>query len=253
MSAHTDNFENGYFWELYLDLEHQLRDFLEYVPYLPGNKNTYSFKLLNLILSIGGHVDSALKEMIRYKGLTTDDNIKNIRERLQRCEKAVASNSKINNSDKVYMRETFAVFERKYNLSARIVEYKILPRRQPNQPFVSIKNAPRTSWWSIYNGLKHDVAAALEEATLKNVWDALACAFILNVVHQPGMERLLKYRQLMHDTGWDYAQTAQQGGIRKSHLAGWAENGTDKTVFVETSLFVYKYDSFQRKNEDVKP
>ena len=64
MSTHTDNFRNGYFWELYTDLEHQLRDFLEYVPYLPGNEDIYSFRLLNLILSIGGHVDSTLKEMI---------------------------------------------------------------------------------------------------------------------------------------------------------------------------------------------
>jgi len=46
-----DNFEKGIFWELYKDLERQFQNFLEYVPYLPGNETVYSFKLLNLILS----------------------------------------------------------------------------------------------------------------------------------------------------------------------------------------------------------
>lgn len=52
--SHTDNFENGYFWELYNDLERQFITILEYVPYLEGNETTYSFKILNLILGIGG-------------------------------------------------------------------------------------------------------------------------------------------------------------------------------------------------------
>ena len=41
----VDNFEKGIFWELYLDLERQFLDFLEYVPYLPENETVYSFKL----------------------------------------------------------------------------------------------------------------------------------------------------------------------------------------------------------------
>lgn len=36
-------FENGGFWEYYKDIEHQFENFLEYVPYLKGNKGTYSF------------------------------------------------------------------------------------------------------------------------------------------------------------------------------------------------------------------
>lgn len=48
-----DKFGNGIFWELYKDLERQFQTFLEYTPYLEGNENVYSFKLLNLILSIG--------------------------------------------------------------------------------------------------------------------------------------------------------------------------------------------------------
>lgn len=253
MSAHIDSFENGYFWELYIDLEHQLRDFLEYVPYLPENENVYSFKLLNMILSIGGHVDSALKEMIRYRGLAVNDEVVKIRKKLENCEEAFAEKRKPDYTDMVSMFRAFRVFEASHSLSTRKVEYKILPQRQTHEPFMAINSEPSRGWWSIYNGLKHDVASALKEATLRNAWDALACAFILNVAHQPAMERLWKHHQLMHDTGWDYAQTAQQGGLKKSVLVGWAENGTDKTIFVETPLFVYKYDSYQRKKEGVKP
>ncbi len=62
-----DKFEIGNFWELYKDLERQFEDFLEYVSYLEGNEETYSFRLANLILGIGGYVDSAFKEMARYQ------------------------------------------------------------------------------------------------------------------------------------------------------------------------------------------
>lgn len=65
-ASSQDKFENGYFWQLYRDLESQFQNFLEYVPYFEGNEKVYSFRLLNLVLCIGGHVDSALKEMARY-------------------------------------------------------------------------------------------------------------------------------------------------------------------------------------------
>ena len=59
-------FENGGYWEYYKDLERQFENFLEQVPYLKGNEVTYSFRLANLILAIGAHIDSALKEIAAY-------------------------------------------------------------------------------------------------------------------------------------------------------------------------------------------
>jgi len=61
-----DGFEDGIFWETYSDLENQFIQFLDYVPYLKGNEKTYSYRLLNMINSIGGYIDSALKEIERY-------------------------------------------------------------------------------------------------------------------------------------------------------------------------------------------
>lgn len=54
VAGKEDKFEKGYFWELYIDLERQFRAFLTYVPYLKGNEKTYSYRLLSMILSIGG-------------------------------------------------------------------------------------------------------------------------------------------------------------------------------------------------------
>ena len=57
------SFENGGYWEYYKDLERQFENFLDYVPYLEGNENTYSFRLANMILTVGAHIDSALKKI----------------------------------------------------------------------------------------------------------------------------------------------------------------------------------------------
>ena len=238
----TDNFENGYFWELYRDLERQFENFLEYVPYLEGNEQTYSFKLLNLILSIGGHVDSALKEMIRYKLLPRDEQIDGIRSKLLRWETAWASGVKPDRTNRVYMQQLFDIFETKYRLSEKTVFYKVLPKRKKAKPFNDVKSKPTKGWWGIYNGLKHDVAVALKEANLRNTWDALGCAFLLNVVHQPGLDRLWEYNLLKIDsTGQGVGKSAREQGINKSLLWNIGAKGTSMPLFIETGLLKYKY------------
>ena len=83
----NDNFENGLFLELYNDLERQFESFLEYVPYLDENKNIISYKLWNLILNIGGHIDSAFKEMARYPKFSKNYDVIKIREKIDESEK----------------------------------------------------------------------------------------------------------------------------------------------------------------------
>lgn len=60
------NFDKGGLWEYYKDLERQFENYLQYVPYLVGNETTYSYRLANLILGIGAHIDSAFKEIAKY-------------------------------------------------------------------------------------------------------------------------------------------------------------------------------------------
>jgi len=228
-----DKFENGIFWELYKDLERQFQTFLEYVPYLEGNEKTYSFKLLNLILSIGGHVDSAFKEMVRFRGLPKDPKISEIRQKLQRAEIARASGNRPGRADFTSMWELFEVFEKIYTLSEKTIIYKILPDRDTHKPFEAIKNDPNSGWWNIYNGLKHDVSFTLKDANLKNTWDALASAFLLNVIHEPAILRLNKYGMLKSKYGDTFLQKTLEVMLMKKQKI-WG--------ILETPLFIYDYE-----------
>lgn len=183
-----NNFESGIFWKLYLDLERQFQDFLEYVPYLPGNENVYSFKLLNLILSIGGHVDSAFKEMARYSEFSDNTECKEIVEIIRDSEEKKLQ-GKAPRSVPISL--CLEAFDKLYRLSKERVILKLTPNfdlLRPFNPFNTKTKAPE--WWEIYNGLKHDVGLNMEKANLENTTLALAGAFLLNVRHIPSALRL---------------------------------------------------------------
>jgi len=169
--SEQDNFENGIFWELYSDLERQFQNFLEYVPYLLENEKTISFKLLNLILSIGGHVDSAFKEMARYSKFSDNDDCIEILEKVKRKET-------------VPITLPLKAFETEYKLSEKTIIFKCLPERQDVTPFKPrCSRAQSPKWWKLYNGIKHDVAVNIKQTNLQVTRDALAGAFLLNVIH----------------------------------------------------------------------
>ncbi|MFC1487076.1 hypothetical protein ACFLRN_05240 [Thermoproteota archaeon] len=170
-------FENGGFWEYYKDLENQFQNFLEYVPYLNGNENTYSFKLLSQILSIGGYIDSAFNEMARFSKFSENEICLRI---LRRAAQRLG-----------IIKSGIEAFDNLYNISNRTVTFKFIPERVDIQPFNCTDTIPE--WWDFYNELKHDVGINLEKANLKNTRDALAAAFLLNVIHEPGILRLYNY------------------------------------------------------------
>lgn len=224
-----DNFENGIFWELYKDLERQFQNFLEYVPYLKGNEKVYSFKLLNLVLSIGGHVDSAFKEMARYPEFSSNDDCKQILDLLKISDENVKK-GKAPKTVPIWL--SLRAFEKEYQLSQKKVIFKRLPEREqimPFKPFSSKTHAPE--WWEIYNGLKHDVGFNIEKANLQNTRDALAAAFLLNVIHIPGTLRLREYGVLnIGEPPGDWM------------LEKWIKNKERFLGFVATPIFVYNYD-----------
>lgn len=237
-----DKFENGYFWELYLDLERQFQSFLEYVPYLDGNENAYSFKLLNLLLSIGGHVDSAFKEMARYPRFSNNEDCKHILELLKESEENVKQ-GKAPKTVPIWL--PLSVFEKEYQLSKRKVIFKRLPEREeiiPFQPCDKHTNAPK--WWKIYNGLKHDVSLTLKDANLKNTRDALAGAFLLNAYHLPSALRLYEYDimkvEIRTGSGLTKVKTSVKDIPSKAIKRMLEDLGTCPT-FTETSLFLYNY------------
>jgi len=127
-----DNFEKGIFWELYGDLERQFENFLDYVPYLEANENTYSFKLLNLILSIGGHIDSAFKEMARYSEFSNNEDCGKILELLEKSEENLKE-GKAPITVPIWL--PVKAFEKEYKISTRTIIFKRLPEREDIIPF----------------------------------------------------------------------------------------------------------------------
>lgn len=238
-----DNFENGVFWELYKDLEHQFENFLEYVPYLEGNENVYSFKLLNLILSIGGHVDSAFKEMARYPEFSGNDDCKQILDFLKKSEE----NIKEGKAPKtVPISLSIGAFEKEYQLSQKKVIFKRLPQREevvPFKPHNPKTNAPM--WWDIYNGLKHDISLNMKEANLENARDALAAAFLLNVIHWPAVERFYDFGILKVSWAEKFYGKSAREEILKDQLRDSLYSG----CYIETPLFVCNYDGEMTEDE----
>lgn len=189
-----DNFEKGVFWELYKDLERQFENFLEYVPYLEGNESVYSFKLLNLLLGIGGHVDSAFKEMARYPEFSGNDDCKKILDLLKESEESIKE-GKAPKTVPIWL--SLRAFEKEYELSQKKIMFKRIPEREDVIPFTpSDLKTKAPEWWEIYNSLKHDVGENLPKANLKNTLYALAGAFLLNVIHIPAILKFIEFDDL---------------------------------------------------------
>jgi len=241
-----DKFEIGNFWELYKDLERQFEDFLEYVPYLEGNEGTYSFRLANLILGIGGHVDSAFKEMARYPRFCHNNECKEILALIEKSEENIKQ-GKAPLTVPIWL--PLKAFEKEYQLTRKRVIFKRLPDREeilPFEPHNEKTNTPR--WWEIYNGLKHDFSANFKTANVRNTRDALAGAFLLNAIHIPSAIRMYKY-------GIIKPQQSRSKFVRPSHATfsigddDYKEKLIDlyqKTGgfvgMIETSLFIFSYE-----------
>jgi hypothetical protein len=226
-SCFTPTFENGGYWEYYKDLERQFENFLESVPYISGNENTYSFRLANLILAIGAHIDSAFKEIARYPEFSTKYPL------ILKKETGEPKNPTIRDYYDLAV---------EYKLPQRKVMFKRLPEREqmiPFEQYAKVGDTVKTpDWWRVYNGVKHHFSENFEKANLKNIRDALAGAFLLNIIHVPAYLRLMEYGVVKAGytqkiaftltTGW---QERVKELVRKNKRLG----------SIETPLFNYDY------------
>ena len=171
-------FENGGFWEYYKDLERQFEDYLKYVPYLEGNAETYSFRLANLIVSIGAHVDSALKEIAKHPMFEKYPDMINPKDNHGK-------------SRKQNILDFYPVAE-ELKLTDKIVSFKCLPKKENLKPYESyIRTSSHVpEWWTSYNKIKHNFKENFKEAKLITVRNALAGAFLLNVLHKSARQLL---------------------------------------------------------------
>lgn len=221
----TPTFENGGYWEYYKDLERQFENFLDYVPYLSGNEKTYSFRLANLILAIGAHIDSAFKEIARYPDFLI---------------KYPLVLTKGNGKPKNPTIRDYYDLATEYNLSQRRVMFKRLPEREavtPFQQYVKVGDRIETPvWWKVYNSVKHGFSENFGKATLQNTRNALAGAFLINIIHAPAYIRLVEYRVV--------TPQPRGTGIAVFYFKpGWKENVEkgNRWGVIETPLFSYDY------------
>jgi hypothetical protein len=134
-------------------------------------------------------------------------------------------------------------FDEIYGITSKTVMFKCLPNRIPITPF----DCKKPEWWDFYNDLKHDVAINLKKANLETVRDALAGAFLLNVIHEPASLRLFdygllkpKYRQeTMFQTFYD---TFREHEMFPERPKG---KQIEDPFFIETPLFVYDYEKLK--------
>jgi len=234
-------FENGGFWEYYIDLERQFENFLEYVPYLDGNEETYSFKLANLILAIGAHIDSAFKEIAMYPNFSSKYPL--LVEKVKKGKPTIKDYHDL-------------VIE--YELPQRIVKFKRLPERDELKPFEQYKKINDETitpdWWRVYNKVKHKFKKNFDKANLQNTRNALAGAFLLNVVHKPAIIRLFqmrvaepKYESFIveYETGAGMPEEPSVEGL--VHIL----KGTIyPPLYVETKLFSFDYENPRRMNSN---
>jgi hypothetical protein len=229
-------FENGLSWILYTQMESSFIEFLEYVSYVYNHQKVYSPKLLSLLLQIGGYIDTIFKEMAKY------DRIRNIPE-CQKLNKAVEK-------DRYNIGYARTAFERIYRLSLNN-EGTIVPKlpwlTSPPllTPFKKFAQNSSPKWWTAYNKAKHEWSEWLHQANMKNVLEALAGAFLLNVIHFPSQKRLwlIGVLKTVYQTGV---------GVKEAKIPELVFDQLQKTAItqtkplaypfrVETPLFVYEF------------
>ena len=215
-------FENGGYWEYYKDLERQFQDYLEQVPFLAGNEKIYSFRLANLILATGAHIDSAFKEIAKFSEFSNK-----YPEILRKSKPSIAD---------------YCPIALEYKLSEKRVMFKRLPEPEivtPFQQYAKIGEKIETpNWWQVYNRIKHHFSDNFEQANLQNTRDALAGAFVLNIIHTPAYIRLIR----------DRIVKPQRTGAGVFTLGTKWEESVKRFVredrrigVIETSLFVFEY------------
>ena len=131
-------------------------------------------------------------------------------------------------------------FDEIYGISSKEVIFKCLPERIQITPFKDVK----PEWWDFYNEVKHDISNNLSKATLNAVRDALAGAFLLNVIHRPSRKRLFKYGLIRqkYDSGifLDPVLTIFDG--ETINQVQDHKVTTENPFIIETPLFIYDYE-----------
>jgi len=239
-----DIFERGLAWKVFSEVEKEFVSFLEIIPFVPKHEKVYSFKLLNLILSIGSHVDNIFKAMGAYPKFRNKPSIKKMLKKPEITTYGTA-------------------FESIYHLSSKRVSVKSEPIPSVRTyyaewiPFAGFqKKSP--SWWKAYNDLKHTwfQGEMIQKANVKNTLRALAGLFLLIVRHESSWNRLVDYGVCLGGNFgearlYDVKSEIKSAFDRQKEFGplSWeARNmvASFRELWAESRLFIYRYPFWQR-------
>lgn len=200
----------------YQNLENQLLDFLNYVPYHPQNGNVFSPKLATIITESCGLLDSILKYVTPNPVTFSNDSTINKNKDIL----------KINHYAELY--------------GEKLANYKALLLLSPVkyiQPYsnwlisgITCSNPypPSLTWWKAHTDIKHDRINNLELANLDNTIFSI-CGLFIVIANNPQV-----FIKAMHRAGWLYFQIGVEA------LYEWAIEGYPigmTSAVIKNSLF----------------
>ena len=132
-------------------------------------------------------------------------------------------------------------YTERINIPVRYSEFSHFTA-EPN-PFKSFSNIESPDWWDAYNKVKHKYSLHYQKASVTNVLQGLAGAFLLNAVHYPSIKLLwqLRYLKAGAKAGRDFAEVT----LSEEHFESYLESATrdfkplNIDIRVETPLFLF--------------
>ena len=156
---------NNLYWNVYRNLEREILAIADVIHIDDYQINTYSMKIADLLVRTATEVESISKELYRQndgpesttgKHLYFDsDCINFLNQKWNICKK------------KVFLVSPYFYLENKDN-----IEYT---------PLMDANQKKKNPWLNAYQAVKHDRANSLEQGSIKNLLQAMAALFILNV------------------------------------------------------------------------
>lgn len=142
------------YWNEYLYYEKEFISITDYIHLDKRNLNTYSFKLLEMLIGICSALDRMFRKYTNLIGQSC--NIKNYKD-------SVAS-----------------IDNKLYDSEIRLIDNEDILLKPFNE-WEPSKNLDAPKFWNAYNDIKHDKNGGIINATYENVLNALSALYLLNI------------------------------------------------------------------------
>ena len=195
------------FWQLYSDIENEVKELTHSVPFCREHKNVYSTRIAELIVRAGFQIESSLQ-----KGNMTKINYNTIIEQYNKkwgfSDKYVLLNEKIIEpvkSNSLYLLPLKCTDYKKSIMDDGTVLYA--SKNKPNSFSSDILKDERIktyTWANAYNNLKHNFYGSLKAfGTGQNLIIIMAALYIINIFIDSELEALNHYDGLSCFNGID--------------------------------------------------